>query len=877
MSLENNNTPYVILYFFRWYCHPDFVEDLEGDLIERYQLRKIDKGNYNAYWNLIRDVLALFRPGIIKSFERSQKLNYYGMLKHDLLIGWRSLLKNKGYAFLNIGGLTIGLTVSILIGLWVHDELSFNKFHQNYDRIARVLRHEVYNGEHETNAVMTTGMGSLIAQEYENRFDGVAMVRQRIEERLLIHNDEKFNSKGYFMQPMAPKMLSLKMVRGTQSGLDDMLSIMLSESLSEKFFGKENPIGKLVEMDGADGLKVTGVYEDLPKNTTYCDASFIAPLDYYLYGWSDLNVWDNYNMHILVQLKAETNLEETSKAIESAILPHLGERTKSRNPSFFLQPMNEWNLYGEFKDGKPIISERMKFVIFYALIGVFILILACINFMNLSTARASKRMKEIGVRKSMGALRGKLTFQFLCESFIVTFLALTAAILLTFLLLPGFNIISSKQLVMPWTNFSFWLTIFVFSLFTAILSGSYPAFYLSSLDPIRSLKGTFKPGRFSAIPRKALVVFQFSISTLLIIGTLIVKQQIDHAKNRPAGYEKDRLISLRASSPDYWGKYDLLRDRLKGTGVVDEIAESNYSVTSHLGWNEGIEWQGKDPNYIPVFNTVRVTPEYAKTIGLEFQAGRDFSRELITDESTVIINESAAKLLKGMKLPLVGQTIDFDNGNFNGSQFKIVGIVKDMVKGSPFANSFPSILFPTKKDQGWLYIKVNANVPLRDALYKIEKTYGEVIPGAPFDFRFADEEYNAKFQEEEKIASLAWVLAGLAIFISSLGLFGLVSYVAEQRTKEIGIRKVLGASVMQLWSMLSGEFVLLVGISCLIAIPISWYFMQEWLSQYDYKIEISAWILILGGASSLILTILTVSFKTLMTSRLNPVESLRDE
>jgi ABC-type antimicrobial peptide transport system permease subunit len=493
--------------------------------------------------------------------------------------------------------------------------------------------------------------------------------------------------------------------------------------------------------------------------------------------------------------------------------------------------------------------------------------------MNLSTARSEQRAKEVGIRKSIGSLRSQLVQQFYGESFLVAAIAFVAAFLFVQLSLPWFNAVADKKISMPWTNGAFWTGCISFVVLTGFLAGSYPALYLSSFKPVKVLKGTFKAGRFAALPRKVLVVVQFTASITLIIGTIVVYQQIQFAKNRPVGYSREGLIGLRTASPEFRGKYHVLRNELKKTGAVEEIAEANYSITDTRGWNGGFSW--KDIKYEPSFNTIFVTHEYGKTIGWEFTDGRDFSREFASDSAGIVINESALKIL-GIKNP-VGEYLNWAPGWTDQGTYKILGVVKDMVKGSPYEPTDPSIIFLSGNDMQWLYVRMDPNVSPHEALPKIEKVFSQLIPSAPFDYTFADEDYAAKFRGEERIGKLATVFSTLAILISCLGLFGLAAFTAEQRTKEIGIRKVLGASVAHLWQMLSKDFVVLVVISCAIAVPIAFSFMNNWLEQYQYRTTISWSVFAATGIGALIVTLLTVSFQAIKAALMNPVNSLRSE
>lgn len=794
------------------------------------------------------------------------------MYKSYFKIGWRNLVKNKGYSFINIGGLSLGMAVALLIGLWVYDELSFNKYHENYESIAQVSRIETRGGEKKVNNVQVTGLGTLLKNEYATQFENVAIVRGRPEERVLAFGENRFSQSGYFMQPEGPEMFSLNMIQGSRDGLKDLKSIFLSESLAKKLFGDDDPINQVVKMDSDLDLEVTGVYEDLPNNSTFHDASYFAPFDLYINGWGSLEAWDNYFVYIFVQLHPNGNFEEASEIIKDVMKAHIGPENQERNPELFLHPMSDWHLKAEYENGVPITSKRMLSVWYYCSIGVFVLLLACINFMNLSTARSEKRAKEVGIRKSIGSRRGQLIQQFFGETFMVAMIAGVLAVAIVQFSLPWFNSVSDKAIILPWTAPLFWGGLIGFVLLTGFLAGSYPALYLSSFNAIQVLKGTFKAGSLAIVPRRVLVVIQFTVSISLTIGTIVVYQQIQFAKNRPVGYTRSNLIGMRAAAPEFKNQYQAMRNELKNTGMVEEIAEANYSIIDTRGWNGGFSWH--DKKYSETFNTIFVTHEYGQTIGWEFLEGRDFSREFPSDIKGIVINESAREIL-GLENP-VGEMLNWNPGE-NRGDYKILGVVKDMVKGSPYEPTDPSIIFLSENDMQWLYIKIKPSVSPHEALPKIQKVLAGIAPSAPFDYSFADEAYEAKFKSEEQIGKLATLFSVLALLISCLGLFGLASFMAEQRTKEIGIRKIMGASIANVWMMLSKDFIRLVLISCTLAIPISIYVMNNWLGQYEYRTSISWNIFVFTGVGALVLTLLTISFQAIKAAINNPVKSLRSE
>jgi putative ABC transport system permease protein len=865
--------PQAFMRFFRWFCDPSLHQYVEGDLVELHKDRMMRYGKRRADMLFVIDVLFLFRPGIVKPLFRSQNTTAMGIYTNYVKIGWRNLLRNRGYSIINIGGLAAGMSVAILIGLWIYDELSFNKYHTNSDRIAQVYRMETWDGVREANTPQVTALGTLLKNEYGSHFERVVMARARTEERVIANGDKKFTESGFFIQPDGPAMLGLRMMYGSVDGLRDMNSILLSSTAARKLFGDVDPVGQTVSMDARWDLKITGVYEDIPKNSDFHDASYFATLDRYLDGWASVDSWDNYHMYVYVQIKEGGDFETINSIIKECTLPHLNEEHAKTKPAIFLHPMNQWHLYSEWENGFEVTSKRLIAVWYYGAIGAFVLLLACINFMNLSTARSEKRAKEVGIRKSIGSQRHQLVQQFYGESLMVSCMAFVLAIITVQLALPWFNEVSGKNIVMPIAEPEFWLIGFSFVLVTGLLAGSYPAIYLSSFSPVTVLKGAFKYGRGGAMPRRVLVVVQFSVSILLTIGTIIVYQQLHFAKNRPLGYNSQSLIGLRAASPEFQGKYDVLRSELRNTGAVIDIAEANYSITDTRGWNGGFSWEGKE--YEPSFNTIFVSCEYGETIGWEFIEGRDFSREFASDTAGVVINESAAKIF-GIENP-VGESLKWAPGGSDRGVFKILGVVKDMLKGSPYEPTNPSVIFLSRNHMPWLYVRLNPEVGTHEALQKVQTVFTALVPSTPFDYTFADENYAAKFQAEERIGKLATLFSVLAIMISCLGIFGLAAFTVEQRTKEIGIRKVLGATVANLWQMLSKEFIILVMIACFVAVPLGYYFMDAWLEQFIYRTPLRWEVFAISCSGGIIITIITVSFQAVKAAVANPVRSLRSE
>jgi ABC-type antimicrobial peptide transport system permease subunit len=866
-----------------WFCAPHLLEEVQGDLYERFLKNVRVFGLKAARRDYAIGVLGFIRPfALIRKKDLSLSLYHKIMISNYFKIAFRNLLKYKGYSSINILGLAIGMAVAMLIGLWINDELSFNKNHQNYDKIAAVRIREV--GEHGvgiSNSLQYPLLNELQTNHKAN-FVHIMATSWNLD-NVLSAGENKVGRKGLYMSPSAPEMLTLKMQYGTWAGLKDPNSIMLSASTSEALFGDTNPIDKIIKINNEINVKVTGVYEDIPLNSQFNEVKFISPFDLWITQnkWireRAANDWDNHFLKIYVQINDKTNFAQATTNIKDVVLNNLGDSFKeqaARNPQVFLLPMSDWHLHNYARSGE-LDAEPMRMVWLISIIGAFVLLLACINFMNLSTARSEKRAKEVGVRKAIGSMRLQLIWQFFSESFLVVVFAFLLSILFAALSLSWFNELAAKQMSIPFANPYFWLISAGFILFTGLLAGSYPALYLSSFQPVKVLKGTFRVGRFASVPRKVLVVVQFTVSVTLIIGTIVVFKQIQFAKNRPVGYTREGVVIVEMKSGDFYGKHDLLRNELISTGAVMEMSESMGKPTEVWSGNGGFEWKGKTPDKDKSFGSLMVTPEHGKTLGWQFIQGRDFNRQFSSDSAGMVLNEAAVKYM-GLTNP-VGESVSWQFRENTIQHYKILGVIKDMVMESPYEPASP-VIFMIRAHGGpnTINIKINPAVSTSEALPKIEAVFKKLVPTAPFEYKFLDEEYARKFAAEERIGQLANFCAILAILISCLGLFGLASFVAEQRIKEIGIRKILGASVRNLWALLSKDFVLLVIISLFIASPIAWYFMSQWIKKFTYHTEISWWFFASAGIGAMAITLLTVSYQAIKAALINPVKTLKTE
>jgi len=820
--------------------------------------------------------LPRIRPVLLRSespptwaLEKSKR-NY--MFRNYLKIAYRNLVKNKPAAVINIGGLAVGMAVAMLIGLWIWDELSFDKYHQHYNRIAQVMQNKTYNGAVTTSKATSLPVEEALRKTYGSdlKHTGVTFWTQN---HVLTVGDKKLEFPGTYATTEIPEMFSLKMCKGSRDALKDPSSLIISQSVAKALFGNTDAMGKMIRFDDQASLAVAGVYEDLPSNTTIHDMDFLVSWGYFTASQEWLKraavVWGEDSFPVYVQVADHVDMEAFSKKIKDIKLKSGDPAEVKLKPQLFLQPMSKWHLCSQFRNGVNT-GGAIEYVWLFGITGIFVLLLACINFMNLSTARSEKRAKEVGIRKAVGSLRGQLIGQFFLESLLIAVLAFGLSLILVWLALPFFNEVAYKQMHILWDQPLFWVMALGFTLFTGLIAGSYPALYLSAFQPVKVLKGTFKAGPAAAIPRKVLVVLQFTVSVILIVGTIVVFNQVQFAKNRPVGYTRAGLIQTGTAHHLLEDHFSALREDLIRFGAVTEVTESSSTTTEIHNNKSDVSWTGKDPSLAVDFAMIRVSTQYGKTLGWQFTDGRDFSTKFLTDSSGVVLNEAAVKYMN-LKNP-VGKTV-----NFNGANYHIIGVVKDMVMSSPYEPAKQTIFYLAAEQFDAVILKINPAINVHDALKKIEAIYKTYAPSVPFSYQFVDDEYAKKFANEERIGKLASSFAALAIFISCLGLFGMAAFMAEQRVKEIGVRKVLGASVFNLWRLMSMDFVVLVLIASVIAAPVAWLSMHEWLKNFTYRTVLSWWIFAGTAAGAVVITLLTVSYQSIKAGLANPVKSLRSE
>ncbi|MEM6515500.1 MAG: ABC transporter permease [Bacteroidota bacterium] len=786
------------------------------------------------------------------------------MFKNHLKVTFRSLLKNKGYSFLNIFGLAIGITCASLIFLWVEDEFSFNQSFARQDNIYYVPTNQNYEGEWRT-FYSTPGP---LAQDMLNEIPGIKRAtRSSYEERLFNVGENNINISGRFVDEDFLDIFSLEFIEGTRkNAFSNPDAIILTRETAEKLFGShKKALGNTLRMSNQDDYLVTGVIEDLPENITF-SFSWLATFEKYSQAETWMLEYGNNFSDTFVELDSQADFETVDKNVREIIQ----QKDEDSNTYAFLHAMKDWHLRSKFEDGK-VIGGRITYVQLFTVIAFIILLIACINFMNLSTARSEKRANEVGVRKAMGSSRKSLITQFISEALVLSFIATGISVVLLLLFLPKFNLIIEKDLSLGLSNTSHIIVLLSTSIVCGLFAGLYPAFYLSSFKPVAVLKGLKITDGSASFIRKGLVIGQFTISIVFIIVTILVYQQIQFAKNRDLGYDKDQLLSLRVND-EVIEKFNVIQQDLIDTGAIQNAALSNSNILSGGNNGSGFQWkEGIDTEDV-LISFRHVSQSFFNTTGMQILEGRGFSNTIEADSSNTLVSESLARMMGSDTKSVIGKTIR------RGDDFRnIIGVVKDYLYGNMFSSSDPVLFFNNHIYARYIYIKTKDGIPIKDALNSIESVLKTNLPDFPFDYTFVDEAFEAKFKSEQLIGKLSQIFALLAILISCLGLFGLAAYTAEQRKKEIGIRKVLGASVSGLVRLLSKDFLKLVIIAILIAVPTAWYYMKNWLQDYEYRIEIDWLVFVYAGMAAISIALVTVSFQAIKAAIANPTESLKTE
>ncbi|MDB5136048.1 MAG: FtsX-like permease family protein [Mucilaginibacter sp.] len=797
-----------------------------------------------------------------------EKLNRNYMFRNYLRIAWRNIIKNKAHSFINISGLAVGIACSLLILLWVQNELDMDAWHKNGPRIYAVYQRSHVDHKDQagygTPAHMADEMKKVIPDVlYATQLDWGDQNTFQVGEKIL-----KLN--GFFAGADYFKMFDSPLLQGSaQAALSTPASIAISHKMANQFYGSaQAAIGKSIRFENKKNFTVSAVFEDLPKTSSQ-KFDFLINWQEFLdeNGWAQ--DWSNAGPRTFIMLRADANAALVEKKITHFLDAYDKNQKKGvRTIDLGLQPYNKIYLHGNFT-GDKIDGGRIEYVNLFSMVAVFILLIACINFMNLSTARSVKRAREIGVRKVIGAVRSVLIKQFIGESMMVTVIAVAFSLLLLVLLLPAFNQVTQKQIDLPFAEPAFWTRLLVITLVTGLVSGSYPALFLSSFNPVKVLKGTLKLGSGVTLFRKGLVVFQFSLSITLIISTIIISKQVNFIQTKNLGYDRENLIYMPLDG-DLATKYDILKSEVLKQPGIQSITRINANLTNIENGTSGVDWTGKNPDDQIQFTQASVGYDFVNTMKLKMLAGRDYSKDFKTDSVGYLINEAALNRI-GYKDP-IGKPL-----TFWGKKGTIIGLIKDFHFNSLHEQIKPLVIrFGEKDPYGNVMVRTLPG-QTKQALASLESICKKLNPSFPFNYTFSDEEYKNLYQNEQVVGKLSNAFAFLGIFISCLGLLGLAMFTAEQRFKEIGIRKVLGASVASLFVSLSREFVVLVVIALLIATPLSYLAMTKWLENYQYKTDISLWVFALSALIAIIITLMTISLQTVKAALVNPVKCLRSE
>ena len=784
------------------------------------------------------------------------------MLQNFFKTVLRTFLRSGGFSVINIVGLAIGMAGAIIILLWIQNEMSYDQFHQNKSRIYEAWNRVSFNGQ-----VLTwDATPKVLAGTLERDLPEVEQAtRVNWPNRWVFTKDAKeFFAQGTQVDSNFLQVFSFPLTEGNpQTALKEINSIVLTEKLAVRLFGKEEAVGKTLRIINQGNFTVTGILRDLPNNTIF-DFEYLMP---WRKEGNDDDAWGSNNTQTYVLLKPDASIASAQSKIK-VVKQHYDEDAKKIGWQMFLYPISRWRLYSRFQDGYETGGGRITMVKLFGTIAAFILLIACINFMNLSTAKSEKRAKEVGIRKVVGAQKASLIAQFIGESILFAFVAGVIALIIVQVSLPSFNRLTEKNILIPYDTLDFWLCAGGFVAFTGFLAGSYPAFFLSSFQPVKVLKGTFKKANALVTPRKVLVVFQFTIAIILIVCTVLVKDQIDFAKDRQPGYSKNNLIYSYLS--DEISKYYLsVKHDLLSSGTASSVARTSAPLTQDWNGSWGQTWEGKDPNDKTDFSIYAEDGGLGKTAGLTFVTGRDIDMEKYPADSLgIILNESALKVMK-FKNP-IGQII-----GANGQHWHVIGVIGDFILSSPYEPIKPMLIFGPRMGLSVMHIKLNDKNPTSQNLKAVEAIFKRYSPEYLFVNNFVDKEYASKFADEERMGTLAALFAFMTVFISCLGLFGVANYVAEARIKEIGVRKVLGASVISISTLLSGDFMKLVFISIFIASPISWLVMYKWLESYTYRVNISWHVFAGSGILAILIALLTVSSQAVKAAVANPLNSLR--
>ncbi|WP_454879500.1 ABC transporter permease [Sphingobacterium detergens] len=787
------------------------------------------------------------------------------MIKLFLKTALRNLKRNPLNTAINILGLALGFTVALISTLWVLKQFSFDKHYSNYQHIYQIMMTGTFNDEKSTDRSTPIPLVKTITSDFKNEMPDAALVTNMESNNIKV-GEKKLNAPGFYAMGKFAELFALESVQGNSSTPSSPSTIIVSESLAKRLFDKTDVIGKILRLNGREQYTIQGVYKDIPENNTFYGLDYVLPfVDYLAKNQGIEESWSSCYFSTFAKIDNAAFVP----ALENRLTNIINKKLTDIKPEILLHPMSKWHLYDSFKNGKNV-GGQIQYVWMFAWISIFILLLASINFINLSTARSLKRGKEIGILKSVGVNRRQLIAGFLVESTLAVCFAFLIAILLATMLLPWINTITNTVLQVPFTRIQFYLYSFLGVFSIGILAGLYPALFLSSFNPIIALKGKMNIGKQGFNARKGMVIVQFAISIFLMIATYLVIKQLHYTKDRPIGYKSSNLVNITSSSQLISKNFEILREELIGQRLIQEASLTSNFVNKLTLTGGGFNWQGNETKEGSIMGIFTIDENFAKTVQWDFLKGRNFSKDFKTDSTGVIINEAAAKFM--------GVTdLTSKQLSRSGINYTIIGIIQNTLSESPFKSITPTAYFLDFLPKNKITLRLNEQQDISQTMKAIAQQFNRFDPDLIFDYAFTDKEYAKQFEQMEMIKSLTSIFTGLAILISCLGLYALVAFLTEQREKEIGIRKVLGASEVGLWKLLCTEYLWLTLIGFLVAAPLAYLLMETWLDDYVYRISISWTVFVFTGLTALGITLITVSYQAIKAALANPVITLRNE
>ncbi|MCR9253414.1 MAG: permease prefix domain 2-containing transporter [bacterium] len=850
--------------FLEWYCHPNLIDEIQGDLTEQFHKNSKNKGQLKARFRFIIDVIRFFRPSSLKQTQYFMNLD---IIANYLKVAFRVFKKEKGYTFTNITGLALGITCSLFIYLWVQDELKYNQWSDDNELIHYVRANMPQDDGTVTWESTPYPLKAVLEEKYPS-IDLVAATNWG-SDIILKKGEEKIQSRGLFASPSIFEIFSIKPVKGAYEEMEkNETSIAISEKMATRYFGEDwrsqDVIGTMVTTHKGNQLTLAAIFEDIPRHSTM-KFDYIIPFKARLANSPWIAHWGNYSNRTFVKINPSYNTETATANMQKAVQEHRPD--VEDNAILFLQPFADRYLKNNYVNGS-LAGGRIDYVRLLSVAAILILLLASINFINLSTARAAKRSKEAGVRKVMGAVRQSLRTQFIVESLLITGFAFIISSLLVYFLLPYFNFLTGKSVGVEVLTLEFVMLALGFVLTLGLLSGLYPALYMARMDPIRALKGILKGDRSNQLLRKGLVVFQFAITTIMIVGSITVYRQIQYIFEKNTGMDRENVIKAYMGDMEYSKDFQVYRNRLSNMPGIQSIATTDQDPLSVGNSTSDPSWPGKNPEFEKHFYVTGIDPNYIPTLDIKLKDGRNFDWDLATDTANYIINETCAKIM-GLENP-VGTDLSFWENDG-----KIIGVIEDFHFHSLHTPIEPLILRYDKEP--WMILVKTKMGETKEAIASLEELHKEFNPARNFNFDLLDEQYNNRYKSEILVSKLTLYFTAMAIIISCLGLLGLVSFATQLKTKEIGIRKVLGASVSNILGIISKEYLIMVIISIVVACPISYVVLQDWLNGFAYQIDLSIWLFVSAGIVSVLLTLIIIGEQGIRAALRNPVESLRDE